>query len=40
MAVDIGGGVSSILSLAFRETFDVFAGIVFIVVVASYLFLE
>ena len=35
MAVDIGGGVFSILSLAFKEKFDVFASIVYVVVIAS-----
>lgn len=37
MAVDISGGVFSILSLAFKEKFDVFASIVYAVVTASYL---
>jgi hypothetical protein len=37
MAVDIGGGVFSILSLAFKEKFDVFASIVYVVVIASHL---
>lgn len=36
MAVDISGGVFSILSLAFKEEFDVFASITYIVVIASY----
>ena len=39
MAVDIGGGVFSILSLAFKEKFDVFASITYAVVIASHLFL-
>lgn len=38
MAVDITGGVFSILSLAFKEKFDVFASIAYIVVIASHLF--
>ena len=38
MAVDISGGVFSILSLAFKEDFDVFASITYIVVIASYPF--
>lgn len=38
MAVDISGGVFSILSLAFKEKFDVFASIVYVVVIASYPF--
>ena len=36
MAVDISGGVFSILSLAFKEEFDIFASIVYVVVIASY----
>ena len=36
MAVDIGGGVFSILSLAFKEKFDVFASIVYVTVIASH----
>ena len=36
MAVDIGGGVFSILSLAFKETFDGIASITYIVVIASH----
>ena len=39
MAVDICGGVFSILSLVFKEKFDVFASISYIVVIASYPFL-
>jgi len=38
MAVDISGGVFSILSLVFKEKFDVFASIAYIVVIASYPF--
>ena len=38
MAVDISGGVFSLLSLAFKEKFDVFASIAYIVVIASYPF--
>ena len=38
MATDISGGVFSILSLAFKEHFDVFASIVYAVVIASYFF--
>jgi len=38
MAVDIGGGVFSILSLAFKEEFDVFASITYLVVIASHPF--
>ena len=37
MAVDISGGVFSILSLAFKEKFDVFASITYTVVIASFL---
>ena len=40
MAVDIGGGIFSILSLVFKENFDVFGSINFIVVAAGYLFLS
>ena len=36
MVVDISGGVFSILSLAFKKEFDVFASVVYIVVIASY----
>jgi hypothetical protein len=36
MAVDISGGVFSILSLAFKEEFDVFASITYAVVIASH----
>ena len=36
MAVDVSGGVFSILSLAFKEEFDVFASITYVVVIASY----
>ena len=36
MAVDISGGVFSILSLAFKEKFDVFASITYVVVIASH----
>ena len=36
MAVDIAGGVFSILSLAFKEKFDVFASVSYAVIVASY----
>lgn len=38
MAVDISGALFSILSLAFKEKFDVFASISYVVVIASYLF--
>jgi hypothetical protein len=38
MAVDISGGIFSILSLAFKEEFDVFASIAYIVVIASHPF--
>ena len=38
MAVDISGGFFSILSLAFKEEFDIFASISYIVVIASYPF--
>ena len=38
MAVDISGGIFSILSLAFKEKFDVFASITYVVVIASYPF--
>jgi hypothetical protein len=38
MAVDISGGVFSILSLAFKEKFDVFASSTYAVVIASHLF--
>ena len=37
MAVDIGGGVFSILSLAFKETFDGIASVTYTVVIASHL---
>lgn len=37
MAMDINGGVFSILSLVFKEKFDVFASIVYVVVIASHL---
>jgi len=40
MAVDIGGAVFSILSLAFKEEFDVFASITYAVVIASYPFIS
>ena len=36
MAVDIGGGVFSILSLAFKDKFDAIASITYIVVIASH----
>jgi len=36
MAVDISGGVFSILSLAFKEEFDTFGSITYVVVIASY----
>lgn len=39
MAMDIGGGIFSILSLVFKEKFDVFGSITFVVVVASHPFL-
>jgi hypothetical protein len=39
MAVDISGGVFSILSLAFKENFDVFASVTYATVIASHLFL-
>ena len=39
MAVDISGGVFSILSLVFKKEFDVFASVVYVVVIASYPFL-
>ena len=35
MAVDISGGVFSILSLAFKEEFDVYASIVYAIVIVS-----
>jgi len=35
MVVDISGGVFSILSLAFKKEFDVFASVVYVVVIAS-----
>lgn len=38
MAVDISGGVFLILSLVFKDTFDVFASIAYMVVIASHLF--
>jgi len=37
MAMDISGGVFSILSLVFKGKFDVFASIVYTVVIASHL---
>ena len=36
MAVDISGGFFSILSLAFKEKFDIFAMIPYVVVIASH----
>jgi len=36
MVVDISGGIFSILSLAFKEEFDIFASVVYVVVIASY----
>lgn len=38
MVVDMSGGAFLILSLAFKEKFDVFASIVYMVVIASHLF--
>ena len=38
MAVDISGGVFSILSLAFKKEFDALASISYVVVIASYPF--